>query len=74
MEKVETLKWNREFDEFKARMVYDFAIAMATANTRQGEDARHFYLRFEDAFEDATRVINGLSENIEHIEAIRPKP
>jgi hypothetical protein len=59
VEKVETLYWNKEFDRYKSQMVYDFAIGLATANTKQGEDVRHFYLRFCDAFEDAERLVKG---------------
>ncbi len=75
MEKVvETLVWDRDFDQYKSHMAYDFAIAIATAKIKEGEDARHFYLRFCDAYEDANRVVRGLSENIEHIEAFKPEP
>lgn len=74
LDKLETLSWNKNFDCYKSRMVYDFAIALATANTKPGEDVRHFYVRFENAFEDAERLVKGLSENIEHIEVITPKP
>ena len=71
MEKTHKLEWDKNFDSFdKDKMLYDFAMAIATKQLKPGEDVRHLYVRFQYAYDEALRLFNSLTKHTEELAAI----
>lgn len=74
MTKSETIEWDKRFDSFdKEKMLYDFALAIATKQLKPEEDARHLYVRFQYAYDDVLRLMDALIQHTEQLADVELK-